>query len=317
LQPEYRSQGRPRVYSVKPDRSVFAGKKYMPLTLVETGRGCNFVCDFCSVTAYFKQDFRWRPAAEVAEEITSTGRKRVFLVDDNLTTDFGRAKELFRTLTPLKISWLSQATIQTGTDEELLTLMERSGCAGILIGFESLGEDTLKSMKKQFNQGARKFRDSLARLRDHGIKIYATFVFGYDTDTPDLFERTYEFAMEQKFFVTAFNHMQPFPGTPLYARMQAEGRLLYPKWWLEPGYRFGQIVFQPKQMSPQDLYDKLRETRARYFSVPSILRRALEFKANLRDPQAAWYYFFVNALLRKELSQKWATPLGDMGDRGA
>jgi radical SAM superfamily enzyme YgiQ (UPF0313 family) len=313
LQPAYRAEGRPAVYSVKADRSIFAGKRYMPLTLVETGRGCNFVCDFCSVTSYFRQQVRWRPADEVAAEIASTGRRRVFLVDDNLTTDFARAKELFRAIEPLKIHWLSQATINTGTDDELCRLMQRSGCAGILVGFESLGEDTLKSMRKQFNQGAGKFRDALARLRDHGLKIYATFVFGYDTDTPDLFERTLDFAMEQKFFVTAFNHMQPFPGTPLYARMEAEGRLLYPRWWLEPSYRFGQIVFRPRLMEPDQLYQKLRETRARFFSWSSILSRATDFKANCRDPRAAWYHFAVNAILKKELNEKWATPLGDLG----
>ncbi len=312
LQPEYRAEGRPKVYSVRPDRSIFQGKKYMPLTLVETGRGCNFVCDFCSVTSYFQQQVRWRPAAEVVDEIASTGRKRVFLVDDNLTTDFARAKELFRALTPLKIDWLSQATINTGTDDDLCRLMQKSGCAGILIGFESLGEDTLKSMKKQFNQGAGKFRDALARLRDHGLKVYATFVFGYDTDTPDLFDRTLDFAMEQKFFVTAFNHLQPFPGTPLYSRLEAEGRLLYPRWWLEPGYRFGQVVFRPKTMAPDELYARLRATRAKFFSWPSIVERGLDFKANCRDPQAAWYHFAVNWILKKELNEKWATPLGDL-----
>ena len=312
LQPEYRAEGRPQVYRVSPDRSIFRGKRYMPLTLVETGRGCNFVCDFCSVTSYFRQQVRWRPADEVVAEIASTGRRRVFLVDDNLTTDFARAKELFRALTPLKIHWLSQATINTGTDEELCRLMQKSGCAGILIGFESLNEDTLRGMKKQFNQGASKFRDSLSRLRDHGLKIYATFVFGYDTDTPDLFERTLDFAMEQKFFVTAFNHLQPFPGTPLYARMQAEGRLLYPRWWLEPSYRFGQVVFRPRGMEPDELYQRLRDTRARFFSWSSILRRATDLKANCRDPRAAWYHFAVNAILKKELNEKWATPLGDL-----
>lgn len=314
LQPVYRSSDRPAVYSVKPDRTLFKGKKYMPLTLVESGRGCHFACEFCSVTSYFEKQFRVRPASEVALEIESTGRKRVFLVDDNLTTDFDRAKELFREITPLNIQWISQATIKSADDSELLKLAQKSGCTAILIGFESLDEQTLNAMNKPFNKGASKFAEGLAKLGDHGIKIYATFVFGYDTDTPDLFQRTLDFAMEQKFFITAFNHMQPFPGTPLYQRMEEEDRLLYDKWWLEPDYRFGRIAFQPKNMSPEELYDRLMETRRKYFSWSSIFKRASDFKANMNGFNSAWYYFFTNWLLRKELNEKWATPLGDLSE---
>jgi len=314
LQPVYRAGERSDVYSVKPDRAIFEGKKYMPLTLVETGRGCHFDCEFCSVTSYFDKQFRHRPATEVAAEIESTGRKRVFLVDDNLTTDFDRAKDLFREIAPLGISWISQATINMANDEVLLKQAVDSGCIAVLIGFESLDEATLKAMNKSFNKGASRYVEALEKLRDHGIKIYATFVFGYDTDTPDLFERTLDFAMEQKFFITAFNHMQPFPGTPLYQRMEEEGRLLYDKWWLEPDYRFGRIVFRPKNMSPDDLYDRLMETRRKYFGYSSILARAADLKANLRNPQSAWYYFFVNYLLRRELDEKWVTPLGDLSE---
>jgi radical SAM superfamily enzyme YgiQ (UPF0313 family) len=313
LQERYQA-ARPALSGVRPDRSIFADKRYMPLTLVESGRGCKFKCDFCSIASYFDQSFRARPGAEVAAEIERTGRKRVFLVDDNLTADFARAKELLRELTPLNITWMSQATINSADDPELVSLMAKSGCTAILIGFESLGEDTLAAMNKGFNRGASRFSDSLARLRDAGIKVYATFVFGYDTDTPDLFERTLDFAMRQKFFVTAFNHMQPFPGTPLYRRMEEEGRLIYDRWWLEPSYRFGQIVFDPRSMSRDELYERLRETRQRYFSLPSIAQRATDLRANLASPESAYYYFFVNWILRKELNEKWVTPLGDLSD---
>lgn len=120
--------------------------------------------------------------------------------------------------------------------------------------------------------------------------------------------------MREKFFVTAFNHMQPFPGTPLYRRMQEEGRLIYDRWWLEPSYRFGQIVFDPRSMSRDELYERLRETRRRYFSLPSIAERATGLRANLASPESAYYYFFVNWILRRELNEKWVTPLGDLSD---
>ena len=314
LRKVYRAKARPCLGGLKPDRRIFEGKKYIPLTLVETGRGCGFACDFCSVAGYFDKTYNFRPPAEVAADIEATGQRRIFLVDDNLTADFERTKPLLRALEPLKIRWMSQATINTASDPEVLRLMQRSGCEAILIGFESLGEATLKKMKKGFNRGQGNYAESLARLRDHGIKVYATFVFGYDTDTPDVYERTLDFAMEQRFFVAAFNHMHPFPGTPLYRRLEAEGRLLYPKWWLEPYYRFGQIAFRPKGMEPQELYTRLVELRRRFYSLPSIARRSLDFKANMAGLDGARVHLLVNYILRKELTQKWATPLGDRDD---
>lgn len=314
LKPLYRGEQRPCLGNLKLDRSIFKGKNYVPLTLVETGRGCNFACDFCAVTAYYDRSYRYRPPAHVAAEIAEGGRKRVFLVDDNLSADPGRLKTLLREIAPLNVRWMSQATIKTADDPEVVRLLQKSGCEAILIGFESLGEATLKSMKKGFNRGQPNYTDNLKRLRDAGIKVYATFVFGYDTDTPDVFERTLEFAMQQRFFVAAFNHLQPFPGTPLYKRMEEAGRMLYPKWWLQPGYNFGEICFQPTTMSPGELYERLATIRRTFYSKRSIALRSLDFKANFNSAHGAWTHLWVNSILRRELNQKWKTPLGDLSE---
>ncbi len=314
LAPRYRATGRPSLAHRKPDRRIFAGKHYLPLTLVESGRGCIYACDFCSISAFYQKTFEPRPAKEVAAEIEATGRKWIFLVDDNVSMDVERTKELCRELIPLGVRWFSQATINTGADPELLRLLEKSGCAGILVGFESIDEHNLKAMNKTFNKGPSHYRDSLAGLADHGIKIYATFVFGYDTDPPDIFRRTLDFALEERFFVAAFNHLQPFPGTPLYQRFEREGRLLHPKWWLESGYRFGQLAYRPRHLSPEALYDELMKTRREFYSARNILARARNVRANVLGPGAGWLHFAVNGLLRKELHDKWATPLGDLNE---
>ncbi len=312
LKPRYQATGRPNLDGLTPDRSILEGKKYMPLGLVESGRGCKFGCDFCSISAFYERSYVYRPPADVAAEIAATGRKLIFLVDDNVVADFDRAKALCRELAPLNIYWISQGTLNVARDPELLRELQRSGCIGLLIGFESLDPENLKAMNKSFNQFEGGFGGALEKIRDHGIKVYATFVFGYDHDTPQLFEDTLEFAMEQKFFVAAFNHLQPFPGTPLYARMEQEGRLLYDRWWLEPGVRFGNVIFRPKNMEPDELFERLMDLRRRFYSYPSILKRAVEFSANVANPASGAFYFMVNGILRKEIDEKWGLPLGDL-----
>jgi radical SAM superfamily enzyme YgiQ (UPF0313 family) len=308
----YRPTARPRLDGRRFDRSIFAGKRYMPLTLVESGRGCKFGCDFCSVTAFFKRTYGARPPAEVAAEIAATGRQLVFLVDDNVVADFDRAKALCREIAPLGITWISQGTLNIAKDPALLKELQKSGCAALLIGFESLSPNNLRDMNKSFNQFGRGYREALERIRDAGIKLYATFVFGYDHDTPQLFEDTLAFAMEQKFFVAAFNHLQPFPGTPLYRRLEAEGRMLHERWWLERSVRFGNVIFRPRTMASEELFERLMGLRRRFFSWRGILDRAMELKANLSSPSAAGIFFLVNYLLRKELDEKWGLPLGDL-----
>ncbi len=314
LRKRYQNQVRPSLVGLGQDRSILAGKKYMPLTLVESGRGCKFACNFCSIAAFFNRSYQARPAQEVVREIAASGRKLVFLVDDNIIADFDRAKDLFRALIPLGIRWMGQGTLTAARDPELMRLMRQSGCEGLLIGFESINQANLKAMNKSFNIFPKGRSLAIARLRDQGIKIYATFMFGYEHDSEEIFERTLEFALEQKFFISAFNHLQPFPGTPLYQTLEQEDRLRYPRWWLEPGLRFGDIVFWPRDHSPEDFYDKIMDLRRRYFSVRRILSRATDFKANLASPVSAGFYFWVNAIMRKELGDKFGLPLGDQNE---
>ena len=117
-------------------------------------------------------------------------------------------------------------------DEELLTLMARSGCIAALIGFESLDEDNLRQMKKRWNIKHGDYTTTIRRFQAHGIMVYGSFIFGYDHDTPATFAHTVEFALETKLFLVNFSALTPTPGARLYDRLHAEGRLLYERWWL-------------------------------------------------------------------------------------
>src|SRR6185436_18104484 len=147
-------------------------------------------------------------------------KKLFFFVDDNITSNLAEAKEFFRALAPLKIRWVGQSSINAAHDEEFLDLLVKSGCQGVLIGFESLNAANLKDMNKAFNTMRGGFEKALANLRKHRVRVYGTFIFGYDRDTPECFAETVAFAKEHALYIAAFNHLTPFPGTPLYARLQ-------------------------------------------------------------------------------------------------
>ena len=248
----YASVAPPSLAGVIPDRSIFAGKDYLKIALVEAGRGCKFGCSFCSITAFYSARYRRRPVEDIVSEISSLGQKVIFFVDDNVIGEIRAARELFEALEPLGIKWLSQASLNMTCDEELLDLMVRSGCMGLLIGFESLDRENLGAVGKRVNQSV-DFSTALGKLRRRGIPVYGTFLIGLPRDNAALVERTLGFAVREKLFLAAFNHVVPFPGTPLYSELEQSGQLPWERWWLSDAYRFGQPPFQPWTMSAVEL----------------------------------------------------------------
>ena len=314
LRRAYRQAVRPPLRGVRPDRSIFQGKRYLPIGLVEAGRGCHFRCEFCAIQSYFGSTQTRRPCGEILDELRllkQTNKKLIFFVDDNITSNMAQAKEFFRALIPLQIRWVSQASINAAHDEEFLQLVKASGCQGLLIGFESLNPETLKRMRKSFNTMNGGYEAALANLRRHGIRLYVTFILGYDDDNGDTFQETLDFALRHRFYIVAFNHLTPFPGTPLYARLEREGRLLYDRWWLHPDYRYGMVPFAPRGMTAEMVRQRCIQARARFYSWPSIFKRSLDFQVNSSSFFMWSNFFVINALMRKEVLQRQRYPLGD------
>lgn len=311
LQPVYRNRGCPALAGCTPDRSIFAGKNYLPITLMETGRGCRLGCEFCSIQTVFQRNYKGRPIEELVREIEQLRSRMYFFVDDNIVADPERSRELLQALIPLKIRWIGQAAITAAFDEELLELLSRSGCQGLLIGLESLHPQTLELMGKGFVTGPDYYEAALANLRKYGIRIYATFVAGYDHDTADTVQLALEFSERHRFYLTAFNHITPFPGTPLYNRLLEEGRLLHERWWLDDEYRYGMLPFTPKSISPEELERSCVDARRRYYGYYSMIRRSLDFAVNSRTPFMWFNFFVINSLMRHEVLQRKRYPLGD------
>lgn len=308
----YRAEQRPSLAAVRPDRSLFRGKRYLPIGLVEFARGCRFKCDFCAIQSYFGATQTHRPIDAVIEEVRRVRRpgQMIFFIDDNICSDLKAAKEFMRALAPLRVRWVSQSSINVAFDEEALDLLRRSGCQGLLIGLESLSPDTLKSMNKGFNLMRGGPAAALANFRRRGLRIYGTFVFGYDTDTPETLEMTVRFARDNGLFIAAFNHITPFPGTPLYQRLEAQGRLLYDSWWLDERYRYNMVPFKPACMSAGELERLCLGARRAFYSWPSIWQRA-RCSANRRGAFMLTNYFVINAMHQRDVTGRSGLPLGD------
>ena len=203
---------------------------------------------------------------------------------------------------------MSQGSLHALRDESLVRSMARSGCMGLLIGFESLNRQNLAAMGKRINR-VDEYRAALDCLRRAGVFVYGTFIFGYPHDVPATFDECVRFAKAEKLFLAAFNHLVPFPGTPLYGELAAAGRLQYPQWWLHEDYRFGQVPFRPEAMTAREIEEHCQRSRRAFYSWPSIFRRSLEFRGNSPTPGRARDFWILNGMLRREFL-KAGIPLG-------
>ncbi|MGD2068659.1 MAG: radical SAM protein [Gemmatimonadota bacterium] len=299
---------------VRPDRSIYGERPYLPLAMVEAGRGCPFNCDFCAIAGSYESTYRAKDIDAIVEDVAGLDSDLLYFVDDNFVSRPRRTRELAAAIRALDKRWFSHGSITMANDDDLLARMAESGCANILIGFESLDQATLEAMGKSWNTRRYEYGEALAKLRDHGITVYGTFVFGYDTQTLDDVKRTLEFAIEERLCLAAFNHLVPFPGTPLYRRLRAEGRLLDDDWWLSDEGSFGEVTFRPRNMTAEKLAEACYDARRDFYRFGSVLRRARDFKANLRDPYSAFTYFAVNLVSNKGIKRRQGWPVGREDD---
>ncbi|HRQ30902.1 MAG TPA: radical SAM protein [Saprospiraceae bacterium] len=283
-----------------PDRSIFRGKKYLPVSMMQYSRGCKFKCTFCSVSKFFNHSYQTRKIDDVLYEIEKDQLKTILFVDDNMVTDKKGLKDFLRELKPLKVRWASQSSIDMVKDKELLRLMKDSGCIGNLIGFESINIHTLKWFKKapnikDFNQ----YKEVLEVLRDHGFLTWASFMIGNDFDTLDTIERTVEFAIKSKFTLAFFHVLMPYPGTEVFEQFRRENRLLFEnQWWNHPDYRYNHAAFTPKLMTADDLTEATIKANEDFYSVASIAHRAMDTSTHLSNLVNMLIYARLNHMLK-------------------
>jgi radical SAM superfamily enzyme YgiQ (UPF0313 family) len=305
LQRIYQSKRLQNIAGIHPDRRIFQGKSYHKLIPIEYGRGCRYACDFCSNHAFWGPGLCHRPISDVIAEIESLGSKFLCFVDDNFFSNPLRARELCEALLPLKVHWFCQTSLDTAENQEILDLMARSGCFGVLIGIESLEERNLIQMGKKANLKRTDYATLIQRFHDKGILIFANFVFGYDYDTPGAFATTYEFALRSKFYLAQFNPLVPAPGTELYNRLKSEKRLLYDSWWTDPNYRYGQAAFIPRGMTPDELTAGCADLNHAYYSYRTIFQRMLHPGAWGNSLFSLGIFTIGNFILRQEIYHRF------------
>jgi len=310
LQEQYDGRGQRVLRDIRPDRTIFGSRNYQNITLVEYARGCNFKCDFCSITAFHKAAQSHRPARDVAQEMEETGSRRFFIVDDNVVSEPSKARELCRELTPLRINWVGQASIHIAQDDELLEMMAKSGCRGVLIGMESINQENLKDMGKDWNTAQMSYGESLQQFRKHGLAVYGTFVFGYDHDDWSVIRESVAFAREHKLFLAAFNHLVPFPGTPLYHRLKAQGKLLQDQWWLDSEGKVGDVTFTPTKISPEQLEEACLWARREFYGWGSMLQRIQDLAANAKNATMMGVYLGLNLSSHFDIDLRQGLQLG-------
>lgn len=248
-------------------------------------RGCAHGCDFCTLAVMYQRLVRQRPVAAVAREYASFRGKVIIFWDDNLASDRDYAKALFRAIAPCRKWWSSQASIQAGEDAEFLEWAARSGCKQLFIGLESISQASMDGVHKGFNRVA-DYARVIDRIHAHGIAVQAGIVFGFDSDTEAIFAETVEFLEAVGVQNVTFNILTPFPGTRLYQRLEAEGRILTRDWSKYNGRE--EVVFQPRHMTPEALLEGYRYANRRFYSLRSIYRRLS------RSPVGLWWTLPLN-----------------------
>lgn len=263
------------------------GVQYTGFHTVQATRGCPFDCEFCSVTTFFGNSFRMRPVNEVIDEIRTFDSRQFFLLDDNIVGNSKYAKELFRALIPLKKVWGTQASITLARDRELLNLYAKSGGRYVFIGFESLGSENLKQINKSWNS-LDSYSRAIRRIRKAGICVIGSFIFGLDQDDASVFRNTVDFIMKHKIDVAHMHLLTPFPGTRLYNRMHAEGRIVDFDW---SKYNLSEaVIFHPKMTTDEMMagyYWAWREV----YKFKNIFKRSLTSVKGLPYRAAANYSF--------------------------
>ncbi|KAF0221753.1 MAG: hypothetical protein FD174_84 [Geobacteraceae bacterium] len=253
-----------------PRRDILAGKRYLTTQTVQASRGCPYDCPFCTVTPYFGNRFRYRDPADILAEIRSFPRKLVVFLDDNLLGDPAKAKPLLEGMTELGVRWGSQTSLRFAEDPELLKLVARSGCIGLFVGIESVTGPYARLAKSGSVQHQ---AELMKRVRDAGIILETSIIFGFDDHDESIFEKTLRFVEDCSPSVPTFHILTPYPGTALFRQFEQEGRLLHTDW---QRYNHAEVVFRPKLMSPDRLYRGWLETRKEAYRWPSILSRVIK-----------------------------------------
>lgn len=291
LRPRYTANyARPYRLDPPPRRHILPRESFLTTTSVIATRGCHNRCGFCYLaTDGLHMPYRMRDVQQVVDEIAADGQPYTVFVDNNLGSRPDYLKNLCLALKPLGIIWSAAVTIDITDDASLVREMALAGCTGVFVGFESLNGGNLTDARKR-SPAPEDYARRVALLHRYGIQVNGSFVLGFDHDRPDVFERTVEWIEANRLECATFHILTPYPGTPFFRQLEAEGRILHRDW---DKYDTAHVVFQPKHMSPEELDRGYAWCYDRLFSHASIWRRRPE------DHRAVLSYLAMSYLYKR------------------
>jgi radical SAM superfamily enzyme YgiQ (UPF0313 family) len=273
------SRGTPRkIYRYEPEcghlsmpvpRRDLLSKAYINIPTVIANRGCRNSCGYCSIHKLWGHKGLTRPVGEVIDEIKALNKKRFILLDPSPTSDMEYAEEFFKALVPLHIKWSGLSTVDVVNKPQLFELMVKSGCEGILAGFESIHGDSLMSVGKGMNK-VEEYKYAVKQFHSADIPVLGCFVAGFDSDTRESLMETVDFIDEIGVDLPRFSILTPFPGTTLFEDYEKNGRILTKNW---DRYDTMHVVFQPENMQPEELQLAFHEMWKRTYTIKRILKR--------------------------------------------
>jgi len=253
-----------------PRRSILPKRGFLTNASLIATRGCHNRCSFCYLaTDGLRMPYRMRDPAQIVAEFEESSEPYAVFIDNNLGSKRDYLHALCQALKPIDKVWSAAVTIDITDDPSLIREMALAGCMGVFIGFESLSDDNLLDAKKKTPRTA-DYARRVKILHDHGIQINGSFVLGFDHDRKDVFARTAEWVEENRLECATFHILTPYPATPLFRQMEAEGRLIDRDW---SRYDTAHAVFQPKHMTPDELEQGYGWMYQRLFSHTSIWHR--------------------------------------------
>jgi radical SAM superfamily enzyme YgiQ (UPF0313 family) len=252
-----------------PRRDLLKRRAYVTMNTIMATRGCPNRCSFCSIPIARQGHYYLRPYEDVVEEIKQMEGRRFIFLDPNPTENVRYITKLYQALIPLDIKWVGLSCTKIARNKELLDLAARSGCFGLLLGFETVSQDALVQSNKSFNR-VTEYRDIVNELHDRGISVLGCFIFGFDTDDETVFERTLEFIDQAGIDLLRYTIFTPFPGTPVYNDLNREGRIIEPNWQY---YDYEHVVFRPSRIDPEKLQERVAWIWRETYSLKSIMKR--------------------------------------------
>jgi len=272
LQRRYRgrSQGSAALAPL-PRRDLMNQHGYLLRHTMVTSRGCPHSCDFCYKSSFWGPTYyEPRPMAEIERELATVDDGLVFFLDDNLLANRQHARAMFDVLRGSGIVWQAAASLDVTRDPGYLEDAYEAGCRSLFVGFESISPENMRGNNKTVN-AVTDYAAACRRFHDAGIMINGSFVFGFDRDGPDVFERTVEFALANKVLTATFHILTPLPGTRAFDRLALQGRILHRDW---DYYDTDHAVFRPLRMTPEQLEQGHKQAYRQFSTYGSIFRRS-------------------------------------------